>query len=134
MVKNFRRLPSKLGQQEYSFTYKDQAVNLIGDQDLRVSPLNQVKHSPLFEDELDSGIAKQTTLLVNRVFVPAEIEHILSMFSHVFTEPIGLPPLRGRDHAINLLPGMGAVSVRPYRYPYSQKEIMEKMVKEMMVA
>jgi hypothetical protein len=40
----------------------------------------------------------------------------------VFAEPIGLPPSRSHDHAIILKQDAQPVSVRPYQYPYYQKE------------
>lgn len=50
-----------------------------------------------------------------------ELHDLLDKFGDAFNPLVGLPPRRGRDHAINLLPRQGAVSVRPYRYPYTQK-------------
>ncbi|XP_035548740.1 uncharacterized protein LOC118349222 [Juglans regia] len=57
---------------------------------------------------------------------------VLEQFSDVFQEPKGLPPIRTHDHAINLLPGAKPVSVRPYRYPFFQKDEIEKIVKELL--
>ena len=47
---------------------------------------------------------------------------MLETYAEIFTGPQGLPPTRLYDHSINLLPNQGPVSVRPYRYPYVQKE------------
>lgn len=43
-----------------------------------------------------------------------------------------MPPNRSHDHSIHLKPESKAVSVRPYRYPYFQKEKIEKIVKELL--
>ncbi|XP_062102862.1 uncharacterized protein LOC133813740 [Humulus lupulus] len=43
-----------------------------------------------------------------------------------------LPPIRAMDHRIHLQPGTTPINVRPYRYPYFQKDIMEKLVQELM--
>lgn len=53
---------------------------------------------------------------------PSPIAAILKDFEEVFHEPKGLPPSRAHDHAIPLQEGTQPVSVRPYRYPYFQKE------------
>ncbi|MCH91524.1 RNA-directed DNA polymerase (Reverse transcriptase) [Trifolium medium] len=61
-----------------------------------------------------------------------ELEGLLQRFSQVFKEPSGLPPKRGREHAINLVEGQSAVNVRPYRYPHHHKNEIEKQVREML--
>lgn len=43
-----------------------------------------------------------------------------------------MPPKRPFDHRIHLLPGSKPVNVRPYRYPYFQKNEIERQVKDML--
>jgi hypothetical protein len=50
---------------------------------------------------------------------------LLSSFSKLFAEPIGLPPQRDLCHEICLLPGTPQVAMRPYRYAYIQKQELE---------
>jgi hypothetical protein len=59
---------------------------------------------------------------------------LLGQFEDVFGEPKGLPPKRSQDHHITIMPGQGPTSVRPYRYAYSQKNEIEKLVSEMIGA
>ena len=54
------------------------------------------------------------------------IDGLLHAFADVFTEPIGLPPARGREHHIVLKPGSSPVAVRPYRYPAAHKDELER--------
>ncbi|KAI9198729.1 hypothetical protein LWI28_021269 [Acer negundo] len=60
--------------------------------------------------------------------LPTDMTQLLTEFSHVFSTPTQLPPVRTQDHQIPLQPGHGPVSVRPYRYPFYQKTEIEKMV------
>eukprot|EP00253_Pinus_taeda_P025407 PITA_25407 len=47
----------------------------------------------------------------------------------------GLPPLRGEhDHSITLVPGAQPPNVRPYRYLFTQKNEIEKIIKELLEA
>ena len=42
--------------------------------------------------------------------------------------PKGIPPTRNHDHEIHLILGSVSPNIRPYRYPYSQKSEIERMV------
>ena len=57
---------------------------------------------------------------------------LLDKFTTVFIEPIGMPPPRSRDHCINLIPGSLPVAVRPYRYPASHKDELERQCTTML--
>ncbi|XP_062080683.1 uncharacterized protein LOC133785470 [Humulus lupulus] len=63
--------------------------------------------------------------------LPLEGQGVLFEFQDVFAEPTQLPPHRLTDHRIFLQPGSKPVNVRPYRYPYFQKDIIEQLVREM---
>lgn len=60
------------------------------------------------------------------------IAELLEGFKDIFQEPSGLPPTRSHDHKIPLTAGTLPTYVRPSRYPYYQKEEIEKLVKEML--
>lgn len=55
-----------------------------------------------------------------------DLAALLYKYQNVFQTPLGLPPPRAQDHAIPLQAGSKPVKVRPYRYPHSQKEQIEK--------
>ena len=58
---------------------------------------------------------------------------LLEIFSDFFFEPKGPPPSRGvLDHKIPLEYGTNPINVRPYRYPLKQRDIIEKIVQEML--
>lgn len=63
-----------------------------------------------------------------------ELIPFLEEFSQVFTEPQGLPPFRGKEHAIVLETGTNPVNVRPFRYPQAQKAEIEEQVSAMLAA
>ena len=59
---------------------------------------------------------------------------LLKKFAGVFQMPNNLPPKRSREHAITLQEGSSPINVRPYRYSHTQKNEIEKLVKEMLQA
>ena len=55
--------------------------------------------------------------------------------SNVFDDiPKGLPPICDFHHAIHIIPGSVPPNIKHYRYPYSQKSEIERMVDEMLEA
>lgn len=56
------------------------------------------------------------------------LNHLLLHYHTLFQEPTQLPPSRSITHRIHLLPNSNPVNVRPYHYPYSQKNELERQV------
>ena len=57
---------------------------------------------------------------------------MLKEFKAVFAILVGLPPIRGHEHQIQLKKGAQAICQRPYKYPFYQKNEIEKIVKELL--
>lgn len=57
---------------------------------------------------------------------------LLESFADVFQKPQELPPPRPRGHATHLAASAEPVNVKPYQYPYFQKQVMEQMGTEML--
>lgn len=64
--------------------------------------------------------------------VPTFLQQVLKKHDKVFHFPKGLPPSRGQEHTIRLREGTDHVSVRPYRYPQSQKDEIEALIRDML--
>lgn len=64
---------------------------------------------------------------------PDFVSPLLKKYNQVFEVPTGLPPFRGHEHSI-IMEGIDPVSVRPYRYPQSQKMEIERLIEEMLTA
>ena len=61
-----------------------------------------------------------------------QLQALCQEYDVLFEEVLGLPPKRSHDHQINLIPGTEPVNLRPYRHPWEQKNVIEKMVEEML--
>lgn len=64
----------------------------------------------------------------------AHLEKLLVEFNSVFEPLAGLPHSSFHDHAIPLKDGVDPPNLHPYRFPHSQKNEIECIVKEMMSA
>ncbi|GJW60292.1 retrotransposable element Tf2 [Tanacetum coccineum] len=64
--------------------------------------------------------------------VPPGISRLLGQYLDVFAIPTSLPPIRPCDHKIPLKEGTVPITSRPYRYPPTQKDAIEVMVKELL--
>ena len=47
--------------------------------------------------------------------VPVQVADLLLEFESVFATPVGLPPIRGHEHQIQLKEGAQAICQRPYK-------------------
>jgi hypothetical protein len=67
--------------------------------------------------------------------VHIDLQAILSKHQAIVSSPQGLFPSRGvHDHSIPLVLGSLPPNVHPYRYPFSQKNEIEKIVQELLQA
>lgn len=62
------------------------------------------------------------------------VSALLKRYKSVFQMPTRLPPKRNQEHAITLQEGTSPINVIPYRYSHTQKNEIEKLVKEMLQA
>ena len=60
------------------------------------------------------------------------IDDLLLEFAKVFEVLVGLPPLKGHEHQINLKEGTLPICERSYRYFFNQKSEVEKIVHELL--
>lgn len=60
------------------------------------------------------------------------LEDLLKNYKEIFNELMGLPPTRGHDHIIPLKERAQPINLRPYKYSEIQKDIVEKMVAEIL--
>ncbi|GMI96881.1 hypothetical protein HRI_003357400 [Hibiscus trionum] len=125
---------------EMSWTYQNRTVVLKGllpgvfnwVPARRCNKLLRGNHSPftasLLVMEGQLGLKKEGNDL------PEDLQEVLKEYGDVFQELSGLPPIRGQEHRITLLDDQQVVKVKPYRYPTSQKDEIERQVNEMMEA
>lgn len=64
--------------------------------------------------------------------IPATIQAIIDEFQDIFQPLPHLPPPRKGDHTIPLLPGAQPFRLRPYRYNPSQKDEIERQIKDLL--
>lgn len=88
--------------------------------------------SPAEDTQGEGGDKGATKIEQMEETLPSAGKGILKRFQKVFEDPKQLPPIHNIDHRIFLQPGSVPVNVRPYCYPYFQKDVMEKLVKEML--
>lgn len=120
---------------EWSFVYEGQQITLRGDPMLhgpKVSLKSLTTEVTMQKEGWEMELKHIQQRSEQEEVVPKLIEDVLLKFDAVFQKPTGLPPLRGREHAIVLQEKTKPISVRPYRYPHAHKEIMENLVREML--
>lgn len=123
------------------FYYQDQFITLRGDKPTQPLPshfhhlrrMNNTKSiDEFFALQVLPHDNSQDPPIAFPLDMEPELKQLLMRYYDVFQKPIELPPPREQNHSIPLLQGSDPVKVRPYRYPHSQKEQIEKMVQEML--
>ena len=80
-----------------------------------------------------SGLAGPTATCAHVTTATTSLlNELLEGFSDLFAEPSGLPPPRSSDNHIVLQPGSQPVAVRPYRYPTTHKDELERQCAAML--
>lgn len=79
-----------------------------------------------------SQIQVTPALYVNETITALELLAVLEEFAAVFEQPKTLPPSRVYDHRIPLEEEATTINIRPYRHSAIQKDVLEKMVQEML--
>ncbi|KAL4342588.1 hypothetical protein GQ457_08G027580 [Hibiscus cannabinus] len=69
---------------------------------------------------------------VKESVVPELLKPVLRELQEIFVEPKDTPPIRSRDHAIQLKEGAQPINLRPYRYSHQQKNEVERQIKEIL--
>ena len=115
------------------FLYLGKRVFLQGLQPTSLTISNADK---LFSGSRRKGLVLQITTINPFSSVQPHLSPVLadllSEFSKVFVVPIGLPPIIGHEHSINLKEGTLPICERPYNYPHFQKSEIEKIVNELL--
>lgn len=116
------------------FHLQGKPVDLKGETQLKVEQVNSKQFGKTVQRTKQGFLAYMCSMDVEEVHnqVHSDIKVILQEFCDVFEEPKTLPPQRNADHKIPLKGGGEPVHVKPYRYPYIQKNEIEKLVKEML--
>lgn len=60
------------------------------------------------------------------------LKELLEKYSAIFTEPRSLPSERACNHKIILSQGTDPIAVRPYRYPHTHKDEIERQCEDML--
>lgn len=93
-------------EQELSFVYEGKRVTLWGDHSLHSAP-SVFKSPPPFFSASNKGsevLCASGEISSTAPDLPAELSQLLTEFDSIFALPTQLPPFRGIEHAIELIP------------------------------
>nr|KYP59360.1 Transposon Ty3-I Gag-Pol polyprotein [Cajanus cajan] len=108
-------------------------IKIIKNQLMEKTLMNGV-HLSMIQVYPDEGPFLQSlTTHAQQTTTPTAISALLAKFEDVFEEPTQLPPMREAfNHKIPLLQCVNPVNKRPYRYVGNQKDIIDKLVQDML--
>ena len=122
------------------FRYADRDISLRADVAIGPEPASATQLKRLIQTGSTSEFYQLHVISPNQPDPPdfphhiQSIELLLQRYAHLFQPPTRLPPPRQVVHRITLQPSTAPVSVRPYRYPYFQKNEIEQQVSDLLSA
>ncbi|XP_073137569.1 uncharacterized protein [Henckelia pumila] len=124
------------------FKWKGETICLVGNKPLDPEPVSYNRLCSWLQRGDGNTLCTLTEMTVevnggNQLMgdtdqLPAQGRALIERYHTMFDVPSSLPPHRFINHHIHLLPGTTPVSVRQYRYPYFQKDAIEKIVHELL--
>jgi hypothetical protein len=119
------------------FTHGGSRINLRGVNDC-TSSYTKLKANQLKGLLKKGGVAQLVQLCALNTQsevpgTPAIISDIVQKYDNLFQELTQLPLQRPCDHSISLIPGVQPVNIKPYRYTLTQKDEIERQVKDMLL-
>jgi hypothetical protein len=135
-LKQFRPMQSDWVEKWLLVPYMGTTVKLQGVLPKTQDHLTEISVEQVIQLHKDNELWA-TTILENEAQItalpiPAAVQQLLQQFEQIFQEPTELPPVRGFEHAISLLPNTTPTNARPYRYSPLQKDEIEKQVAHML--
>ncbi|KAI5352345.1 hypothetical protein L3X38_005236 [Prunus dulcis] len=108
------------------FTVAGSNHRIIGAMNGPLQPTTQICQLGSKENAVDLNFLIHETIDPISISVsetlPEPLQSLLNHFADLFSTSTRLPPRRSVDHQIPLLPGMGPISVRPYRYAIARSQ------------
>ncbi|GJV81613.1 putative mitochondrial protein [Tanacetum coccineum] len=89
------------------------------------------KKKLLSQKEFAKKRAKNLCFYCDKNNLNEELNQLLEEYADIFTIPTELPPYRSFDHKIPLKIDNVSINIRPYKYPPTQKDTIETMIKEL---
>ncbi|XP_024010476.1 uncharacterized protein LOC112085490 [Eutrema salsugineum] len=110
----------------YSFTHLGRKYNLVPLSPTEVHELQ----SRMQQEAKSSKSALYISTGLKELELPPEVEALIKRFEDVFPEeiPPGLPPLRGIEHQIDLVPGQPLPNKAAYRINPEESKELERQV------
>lgn len=108
------------------FSYEQKTMLLHG---LRGAGTNIQEGTQFLKESMKRRLVLHVSMPTDSHFVdyaskiPVQVAELLLEFDAVFATPVGLPPIRGHEHQINLKEGAQTIFQRPYKYPYYKKKM-----------
>jgi hypothetical protein len=119
------------------FTHKQRRITLSGVKDCtdRCTPIKGNKLKGLLRKGAVTHlvqIQQELILPQSTQHIPEDVQSLVAEHQQLFQPPASLPPSRAYDDKIPLIPGVKPINVKPYRYSPTQKDEIERQVKEML--